>query len=134
MKNKFVKNLFQSLSFGGCVIVLIIPLICGYYIGVKNASNQFYFNILLFLTIALVFIYFIVGFYWIFQVVEFSEKGINIKLLKKELKFIYWSDITSIEKTSKMRNPAIKIISKQFIICLDDRKSILNIINYYKKW
>lgn len=132
MKNIFYKNLFQSLSFFLSIMVLEICLLSGFFISLNYENN--YGWILIILSLFLFVIYFLVGFYWIFQKVIFNENGIKIVLINKIISEHKWNEIKTIKKINIMRNPALKIILNDGSeIHLDERKSIIKVIEKYIK-
>ena len=84
------------------------------------------------ISFALIALFFLIGFYWIFQKVSIDESGIKRGVINKIIKEFKWKEIESIENTNIMRNPAIRI--KTFNgneINLDKRKSIIKLIEIY---
>ena len=65
LKNKFYKNLFQSLSALGGILIVYIPCIFGYIESIKYESDLGW--IMLVAPLSLFILYFLIGFYWIFQ-------------------------------------------------------------------
>lgn len=130
MKHKFYKNVFQTITCFFSIIIIDIPLIIGFFESLCYESN--YGWLLLIFSIFLIILFFIIGFYWIFQKVIFDEKGIKIVFFNKNIKNIEWNQISIIEVTSIMKIPAIKI--KTFDnreIHLDKRKKIIKLIELY---
>ena len=76
MKHKFYKNVFQTITCFFSIIIIDIPLIIGFFESLCYESN--YGWLLLIFSIFLIILFFIIGFYWIFQKVIFDEKGIKI--------------------------------------------------------
>ncbi|MCH5180714.1 MAG: hypothetical protein J1F32_05845 [Erysipelotrichales bacterium] len=131
IKNKFYKNLFQSLSFLSIVMILVFILFVGFICSINYENNNGW--ILLVIAASLVVFYFIIGFYWIFQKVIINEEGIEIRLKKTIIKYV-WNEITSVEETTIMKNPALRIKNiNGSEIHLDKRKSIVRAIEYYSK-
>lgn len=130
MNNKFVKNLYQSLSYF-FIIMIFVGIWILIFFGSYNYIN--YSWIFLCSAIAFVVLYFIIGFYWIFQTVTLNEeKGIIISLFKKVIKQVSWNEITNIEKTSHLRNPALRfILNNGEYFYLDDRNKIIHQIALY---
>lgn len=83
LKNKFYKNLFQSLSYFSAVIIIEVVLLAGFFESIKHENNFGW--ILLIISLALIAIFFMIGFYWIFQKVIINNEGIKIVFLKKPL-------------------------------------------------
>lgn len=130
IKNKFFKNLYQSLCFFASVLVIIclILFVHSLEFGINTAW------ILLCGAAALIILFFVIGFYWIFQTVIIDEKGIKIVLINKTIRECAWNEIESIERTNYMRNPALEIkLLNDSKIHLDDRKSIRKSIAIYSK-
>ena len=119
LKNKFFKNLFQSISVFVAISLIYIPCTFGFFESLKYASNLGWI---------------LFGFYWIFQKVIIDERGIKITLLNKILKERKWDEIDYIEETNFMKNPAIMIkLIDGSEIYLDRRKSIIILIEIYSQ-
>lgn len=132
LKNKFFKNLFQSISAFIAIFVVYIPCIFGFFESLKYESNLGW--ILLVAPLSLYVLFFLFGFYWIFQKVIIDERGIKITLLNKILKERKWDEIDYIEETNFMKNPAIMIkLIDGSEIYLDRRKSIIILIEIYSQ-
>lgn len=130
VKHKFYKNLFQTISCFSAIIVIVIFLLMGFFASLSYGHNDGW--ILLVISFALIALFFLIGFYWIFQKVSIDENGIKIFFINKIIKEFKWKEIESIENTNIMRNPAIRI--KTFNgneINLDKRKSIIKLIEIY---
>lgn len=132
VKNKFYKNLYHTLSFFIPILILIIILFI-FYIELPNGEKKHGW-ILLVLAFSLVNLYFITGFYWIFQKVIIDENGIKIVLFNKIIKETKWKEIETIKEEIIKSNLSLRIIlingSK---IRLDHRKSIIKAINIYSQ-
>ena len=132
LKNKFYKNLFQSLSALGGILIVYIPCIFGYIESIKYESDLGW--IMLVAPLSLFILYFLIGFYWIFQKVIIDDNGIRIILINKIIKECKWYEIDIIEEANIMKNPAIRI---KYIdgteIHLDKRKSIIQALEKYSK-
>lgn len=79
-------------------------------------------------------LFFLIGFYWIFQIVYIDESGIKILFKSRIVKQLKWEEIDTIEEANIMRNPALKI--KAFDgteIHLDKRKQIVKAIEIYSQ-
>ena len=130
LKYKFYKNLFSSICcFSGILFVDII-LISSFLAN----FNQGYSWVFLLMSLGLTALYFLFGFYWIFQQVIIDEQGISIVLINKVIKSCKWTEVDSIELTNVNRNPAIEIMlldGSQFY--LDQRKSIIKAIEAYSQ-
>ena len=104
----------------------------GFFASLKYEHNNGW--ILLIISLSLIFLYFLIGFYWIFQKVIINEHGIKIVLFSKIIKVCKWEEIDIIEEAYIMKNPAIKIkIMDGTEINLDKRKSIMDLLIKYKK-
>jgi hypothetical protein len=132
LKQKFFKNLFQSLSTLGGILIVYIPCIFGYIESIKYESNLGW--IMLVAPLSLFILYFLIGFYWIFQKVIIDERGIKITLLNKTIKERKWNEIDIIEEANIMKNPAIRIKNIDGTeIHLDKRKSIIQALEKYSE-
>ncbi len=132
LKQKFYKNLFQTLSTFGGICIVFIPALFGYFLSLKHGSNDGW--IILVLCFSLIFLYFLIGFYWIFQKVYIDETGIKIILLRRTIKESGWEKIDTIEVATIMKNPAIRIkLTDGSEIHLDKRKRIIKIIEKYSQ-
>ena len=132
LKNKFYKNLFQSLSALGGILIVYIPCIFGYIESIKYGSDLGW--IMLVAPLSLFILYFLIGFYWIFQKVIIDDNGIRIILINKIIKECKWYEIDIIEEANIMKNPAIRIKNIDGTeIYLDKRKSIIQALEKYTK-
>lgn len=132
LKNKFYKNLFQSLSALGGILIVYIPCIFGYIESIKHESDLGW--IMLVAPLSLFILYFLIGFYWIFQKVIIDDNGIRIILINKIIKECKWHEIDIIEEANIMKNPAIRIKNIDGTeIHLDKRKSIIQALEKYSK-
>ena len=132
LKNKFYKNLFQSLSALGGILIVYIPCIFGYIESIKYESDLGW--IMLVAPLSLFILYFLIGFYWIFQKVIIDDNGIRIILINKIIKECKWYEIDIIEEANIMKNPAIRIKNVDGTeIHLDKRKSIIKALEKYSK-
>ncbi len=132
LKNKFYKNLFQSLSALGGILIVYIPCIFGYIESIKYGSDLGW--IMLVAPLSLFILYFLIGFYWIFQKVIIDDNGIRIILINKIIKECKWYEIDIIEEANIMKNPAIRIKNIDGTeIHLDKRKSIIQALEKYSK-
>lgn len=127
----FMKNLFQSLCCFASILFLNITLFICFLTSLKYGSNSGW---ILLVIICMVFIlFFLLGFYWIFQKVVIDNEGIKIVLLGKTLKYVEWNKIESIEKSNWMRNPVLKIktLDDPYYIHLDYRKKIIAAVKMF---
>ena len=132
IKNKFFKNLFQLLSALGGILIVYIPCIFGYIESIKYGSDLGW--IMLVAPLSLFILYFLIGFYWIFQKVIIDDNGIRIILINKIIKECKWYEIDIIEEANIMKNPAIRIKNIDGTeIHLDKRKSIIQALEKYSK-
>ena len=132
LKNTFYKNLFQSLSTLGGILIVYIPFIFGYIESIKHESDLGW--IILVAPLSLFILYFLIGFYWIFQKVIIDDNGIRIILINKIIKECKWHEIDVIEEANIMKNPAIRIKNIGGTeIHLDKRKSIIQVLEKYSK-
>ena len=132
IKNKFYKNLFQSLSALVGILIVYIPCIFGYIESIKYESDLGW--IMLVAPLSLFILYFLIGFYWIFQKVIIDDNGIRIILINKIIKECKWYEIDIIEEANIMKNPAIRIKNIDGTeIHLDKRKSIIQALEKYSK-
>lgn len=132
LKNKFYKNLFQSLSALGGILIVYIPCIFGYIESIKYESDLG--CIMLVAPLSLFILYFLIGFYWIFQIVIIDDNGIRIILINKIIKERKWCQIDVIEEANILKNPAIRIKNIDGTeIHLDKRKSIIQALEKYSK-
>ena len=132
IKNKFFKNLFQLLSALGGILIVYIPCIFGYIESIKYESDLGW--IMLVAPLSLIILYFLIGFYWIFQKVIIDDNGIRITLINKIIKDCKWYEIDIIEEANIMKNPAIRIKNIDGTeIHLDKRKSIIQALEKYSK-
>lgn len=132
LKQKFYKNLFQTLSYFSVVMIFEITLFMGFIASLTYGQNLGW--ILLIISLVLIVLFFLIGFYWIFQMVSIDESGIKILFINKIIKQLEWKEIEIIEEANIMRNPAIRI--KAFNgteIHLDKRKNIIKLIEKYSQ-
>lgn len=132
LKQKFYKNLFQTLSFFAVIMVFELILLLAFFESMSFEDGSGW--ILLIISLALMILFFLIGFYWIFQTVLIDETGIKIVLIRKKLKEVKWEEVETMKKANIMRNPAIRI--KTFggtEIHLDQRKSIIKAIETNSK-
>lgn len=132
VKNKFYKNLFQTISYFAVIMVFEILLLAGFFASLSYGQNFGW--ILLIISLSLIALFFLIGFYWIFQIVYFDESGIKILFKSRIVKQLKWEEIDTIEEANIMRSPALKI--KAFDgaeIHLDKRKQIVKAIEIYSQ-
>lgn len=133
LKHKFYKNLFQTISYFAVIMVFEILLLVGFFVSLSYGQNFGW--ILLIISLSLIVLFFLIGFYWIFQKVSIDEGGIKIYFMNKIVKQLKWEEIDIIEEANIMRNPAIRIKALNGTqIHLDKRKKIIKVIEiYYQK-
>ena len=98
LKHKFYKNLFQTISYFAVIMFLDIFLLIGYFESLRCGPN--YGWILLIISISLIVLFFLIGFYWIFQIVSIDVSGIKILFNSRIIKQLKWEEIDTIEKSS----------------------------------
>ena len=122
-KRVFFKNLYQVISSFCVVLVLEIPIFAGFLYSLQLSDN--YGWALLIVCAIIICLYFIVGFYWIFQKGIISKDSIKIVFLGKTINEYLWDDVNSIEKSNYLKNPTLKInLQNGSFFYLDDRKKI----------
>ncbi|MBQ9716066.1 MAG: hypothetical protein IJV77_06635 [Clostridia bacterium] len=132
LKHKFYKNLFQTISYFSVIMIFVIFLLIGFFESLSYGPNFGW--ILLIISISLIVLFFLIGFYWIFQMVFIDESGIKILFKSRIVKQLKWEEIDTIEEANIMRNPALRI--KAFDgneIHLDKRKPIVKAIEIYSQ-
>ena len=130
LKHKFYKNLFQTISCFAVIMVFEILLLVGFFVSLSYGQNFGW--ILLIISLSLIVLFFLIGFYWIFQKVSIDESGIKIYFMNKIVKQLKWEEIDIIEEANIMRNPAIRIKALNGTqIHLDKRKKIIKVIEIY---
>lgn len=132
LKHKFYKNLFQTISYFSVIMIFEIFLLLGFYASLSYEKNFGW--ILLLISVSLIALFFLIGFYWIFQIVYIDESGIKILFKNRIVKKLKWEEIDTIGEANIMRNPALKI--KAFDgteIHLDKRKQIVKSIEVYSQ-
>ena len=78
-QTKFIKNLFNTLTTFLTIVFIEVFLVIGYVELVKTQYEYSY--IILLFAIGIILSFFILGFYWIFQFVEFTSEGIKVYFL-----------------------------------------------------
>ena len=131
MRIKIIKNLYQTLSALAAIAVIDLALLAG-YIASLFAEQPNYGWVLLVIIPATFVLYFIIGFYWIFQTVTLDEKGIRVKFFNKTLKEFDIKDIDCFTIGTLYRNPIIAIQRKDGTrLNLDKRKKIIDYLKSY---
>lgn len=132
IKNKFYKNLYQSISFFSVIVIFVFFLLLGFIVSLNYEYGSGW--ILLVIAVSLIILFFLFGFYWIFQRVIINEEGVKIFFLKKVIKKYTWDEVESIEEANIMRNPALNIkMMNGSEVHLDKRKAIIRTIEFYSK-
>ncbi len=130
IKNTFIKNWYQVISYFLVIMVFVGILLLGYFASLDFESNNGWY--LLVIALALIVLFFGIGFYWIFQTVEMDEKGIRTKLFRKTIRTVSWEKVTDIRYTGVARNSVYAIsIENEKNLNLDARKSIKKAICHY---
>ena len=130
IKSKFYKNLYQTISYCSVVLIFVFFLLIGYIESLNYPDSKSW--VLLVASIAMIILFLLVGFPWIFQTVEFSSTGIKISLFGKEKQHIEWDQVEEITRTNVLRNPAYVIkIKGAKKINIDSRKKIKNAILHF---
>ena len=132
LKHKFYKNLFQTISYFSVIMIFEIFLLIGFFASLIYEQNFGW--ILLLISVSLIALFFLIGFYLIFQMVYIDESGIKILFKSRIVKQLKWEEIDTIGEVNIMRNPALKI--KAFDgteIHLDKRKQIVKAIEIYSQ-
>lgn len=118
------------MSCFSALMIFEITLFMGFIASLSYGQNFGW--ILLIISLALIVLFFFIGFYWIFQTVSIDESGIKIIFINKTIKQLEWKEIEIIEEANIMRNPAIRIKTFNGIeIHLDKRKNIIKLIEKY---
>ena len=113
-------------------MIFEIFLLIGFFASLSYEQNFGW--ILLLISVSLIALFFLIGFYWIFQMVYIDESGIKILFKSRIVKQLKWEEVDTIVEANIMRNPALKI--KAFDgteIHLDKRKQIVNAIEIYSQ-
>ena len=127
MRIKIIKNLYQTLSALAAVAIIDLALLAGFIFSLfKEQPNYGWIALVIIL-------YFIIGFYWIFQTVVIDEKGIRVKFFNKTLKEFDIKDIECFAIGNKYRNTIIAIQRKDGArLNIDKRKKALECLKFYK--
>ena len=118
------------MSYFAVIIIFEVFLLIGFFASLSYSQNFGW--ILLIISLSLIVLFFLIGFYWIFQKVSIDESGIKIYFMNKIVKQLKWEEIDIIEEANIMRNPAIRIKALNGAqIHLDKRKKIIKVIEIY---
>ena len=132
IKNKFVKNLYNDISYTLTMAVLISPVFAMYFYSIHIGADAQVSWILLSAITLCILLYFLIGFYWIIQTITFDEIGMQIQLFSKVLRRVNWDDVENISCANFMQNPVYSIqIRSGITLRLDRRKRIKQAIAYY---
>ncbi len=132
MRIKVFKNLYQMLSVLVAVVLIDLFFLAGYIASLFAEQPNYGWVCLVFIGTTLL-LYFIIGFYWIFQTVAIDEKGVRVKFFNKTLKEFDIKDIECFAIGSIFRNPIIAIQRKDGDrLNIDKRKKALECLKYYK--
>ena len=135
MKNKFYQYFFNNLCLLiGILWLLVLILFASLAYSIENSLSFTFWELLHVVALAVVpFIgCFSLGSYWLLRKVVINYEGIEIYFFRKSIRKIDWNTILSIEKTSHMKNPALKIeLQNAEVIYLDNRKAIRKAIEFY---
>ena len=131
MKHKFFKNLYPTVSWFLTICVLVFFLLFGYFESLSYENGGQGWLLLVFAGSVIV-LFFLVGFYWIFQTVEIDQTGITTKIFKKTIRKVDWNSVEDIRYANVMRNPAYVLkIKNEKNLNLDCRKQIRIAIAYF---
>ena len=120
------------LSALAVVAVIDLALLTGYIFSLFKEQPNYGWIALVIIGVTLL-LYFIIGFYWIFQTVVIDEKGIRVKFFNKTLKEFDIKDIECFAIGSIYRNPIIAIQRKDGArLNVDKRKKTLEYLKFYK--
>lgn len=131
---KFNKNLYYSLSvFIGVpcffLFIEIITSIASIWGDYPLAEALVYTNLSM---LAMLLLYLVLRFKFIFQYVIIDERGISVCFFKKTLQRFRWTDIASIQKSSFASIRSYKIVlQNENFIYLERRKAIKKAIETY---
>ena len=95
------------MSYFVVIIIFEVFLFIGFFASLSYGQNFGW--ILLIISLSLIALFFLIGFYWIFQIVSIDEHGIKILFKRKIVKQLKWEEIDTIEEANIMRNPALRI-------------------------
>ncbi len=132
MKSKFWKNLYQNLS--NIAVISLFDLILIYCAIRSFNQNQLMAFMFIGCSVLFLVLYLLIGFYWVFQMIEVDERGIKVKLFSKTIRDISWDNIESITYGGVLRNPAYIIkVKNQKGLNIDSRKKIKQAFSFYGK-
>ena len=118
------------MSYFAVIMIFEVFLLIGFFASLSYGQNFGW--ILLIISLSLIALFFLIGFYWIFQITFIDEHGIKILFKSKIVKQLKWEEIDTIEEANIMRNPEIRIKALNGTqIHLDKRKKIIKVIEIY---
>ena len=84
------------MSYFVVIIIFEVFLFIGFFASLSYGQNFGW--ILLIISLSLIALFFLIGFYWIFQIVSIDEHGIKILFKRKIVKQLKWEEIDTIEE------------------------------------
>ena len=130
MKKKYVKNLFNCLSWLG-VVIIFQGILFGILLFLPDSEFRIKLDVFV-LMAGLFILYFAISFFWFFQIVSFDDYGIHITFFKKTIRSVAWKNVESIVTSNRFRNPEIKVLVKdEKPLYLDQRKPIVALLRCY---
>ena len=132
MKIKMLKNLYQFLCSFFAIVFLSILFMCSRCFAIiLKELNCYWLDV--YISLIMILLFFLVGWFWIFQIVTIDESGIKISIFNKILKKIKYTDIDYCFISNVARNPviSIKIKNDDKIVNIDDRKKARECLKFY---
>ena len=131
MSIKVFKNLFQTIYTLIGVAIVDVCLLVGFIISLSFEQPN-YGWISLVAAASLPCLFFLAGFYWIFQRVIIDENGIKVVLFNKVLSKYNYDEIEDYSIGSFMRSSVFKIHTKDGkLLRLDKRNKIIECLKSY---
>ena len=131
MSIKVFKNLFQTIYTLIGVAIVDVCLLVGFIISLSFEQPN-YGWISLVVAASLLCLFFLAGFYWIFQRVIIDENGIKVVLFNRVLSKYNYDEIEDYSIGSFMRSSVIKIHTKDGkLLRLDKRNKIIECLKSY---
>lgn len=85
MKIKMLKNLYQFLSSFFVIVFLSILFMCSRCFAIiLKELNCYWLDV--YISLIMILLFFLVGWFWIFQIVTIDESGIKISIFNKIIK------------------------------------------------
>ena len=84
------------MSYFVVIIIFEVFLFIGFFASLSYGQNFGW--ILLIISLSLIALFFLIGFYLIFQIVSIDEHGIKILFKRKIVKQLKWEEIDTIEE------------------------------------